>query len=168
MENPWFLFLEGPVDADVTPVAATVALPDTSAARASATTARAASSTNRLVVGASAPTRGACSSTSPAALGDRGRGFHLSGGARPHRSPLLPRPPPTTNSPGSPGERAPAARAAGTPHSVAPGAPVAGCSSPSGVRPAPAPVAVRRGRPLGPGAWAGQTVRRPRSLSAEK
>jgi hypothetical protein len=37
----------------------------------------------------------------------------------------------TTNSLGSPGERAPAAHAVGTPRSVAPGAPTAGSSSPS-------------------------------------
>jgi hypothetical protein len=36
------------------------------------------------------------------------------------------------------------------------------------VRPAPAPVAAQRGRPLGPGAWAGQTVRHPRSPSTEE
>jgi hypothetical protein len=126
----------------------------------------AASSTDRPVVGASAPTTGACSSAASAALGEGARDSTSQGGA-PHRSPLLP-PLPTTSSPELPGERVPAARTAGTPRSAAPGAPAAGFSSPSCVPPAPAPVAARRRQPLGLGAWAGRTARRPRSPSTKK
>jgi hypothetical protein len=144
----------------VAAVVTTAALPDASAARA-------ASSIDRPAAGASAPAPGACSSPASAALGEGGAGFHLSGEPTHHHSPLLP-PLPTTSSSGSPGERAPAAHAPGTPRSVAPSAPAAGCSSPSCVRPAPAPVVTRRERLLGPGVWAGQTMRRPQSSSAEK
>jgi hypothetical protein len=50
------------------------------------------------------------------------------GGPAPRRCPLPP-PPPTTNFPGSSGEIALAARAAGTPHSLALSAPAVGSSS---------------------------------------
>jgi hypothetical protein len=61
----------------------------------------------------------------------------------------------------------PAARAAGTPRPAAPGALVARFSSPSRVLPAPVPAAARRGRPLGPGASADLTARRPLLPSAK-
>jgi hypothetical protein len=144
-----------------------VTLADAPATLVSASVARAASSTDRPVTGASAPSVGACSSTASTALGDGGGGFHLSWEARPRRSPL-PLPLTTTNSPESPGERAPAAHAAGTPHSLAPGAPAAGSSSPSCALPTPVPVTARRGQPPGLGALAGQPVRHPLSLSAKK
>jgi hypothetical protein len=83
----------------------------------------------------------------------------------PHRSPPPPRS--TTNTPKSPGRRVPAARAAETPHSSVPGAPVAGSSSPC-VPPAPAPAAALCACVLGLGAWAGRTARRSRSRAAEK
>jgi hypothetical protein len=140
------------------PVAAAAALAGTSVPRA-------ASSTDRLAAGTSAPTARVCSSTASATLGDGGGGLHLSGGA-PRRSPL---PPPTmTNSLGSAGERAPAARSAGTPHSLAPGAPTAGSSSPSCALPAPVPITAWRGQPPGLGPWAGQTTRRSLSPSAKE
>jgi hypothetical protein len=84
----------------------------------------------------------------------------------PHRS-LLP-PLQMTSSLESQGERVPVARAAGTPRPAAPGAPAAGFSSSPCALPAPAPVAARRGQPLGLGAWAGRTARCPRSPSTKK
>jgi hypothetical protein len=83
VEKSRFLFLEGSADAVAAPVAATVALPDASAARAGASMARAAPSMDRPVASASPPATGACSSATPAAIGDGGGGTHLSGGARP-------------------------------------------------------------------------------------
>jgi hypothetical protein len=77
LEKPRFLFIEGSGGAATTLVAAPAAL-------TGAPSARAAPSTDR-----------------PAASGDGGGGFHLSTGARPRRSPLPP--PPTINSPESPG-----------------------------------------------------------------
>jgi hypothetical protein len=165
VEKPRFLFFEGPVGVAAARVAATAALPNASVARAGASAARAASSTDCRAAGASAPAASTCSSATCAALGDGGRGTHVSRGARPHHS-LLPPPPPTSFL-GSPRERAPAARAAGTPHSVAPGAPTAGCSSPSCVQPAPASAVAPRARPLELGAWAGQTARHLQSPSAK-
>jgi hypothetical protein len=165
VEKPRFLFLKGSADAAVAPFAAAAAPLDASEARVGASAARAAPSTDRPAAGASVPATGTCSSAASAALGDGSGGIHLSGGARPHHS-LLP-PPPTTSSMWSPGERAHDARTAGTPHSFAPGAPAAGCSSPSCVQPAPAPVAAPRARPLGLRAWAGQTVRHLQSPSAK-
>jgi hypothetical protein len=109
VEKPRFLFLEGSAGAAVAPVVTTAALPD-------ASTARAASSTDRPAAGASASTTGTCSSAASAALGE---GARDSTSQPPHHSPLLP-PLPTTSSPESPGERVPAARAAGTPHLLLP------------------------------------------------
>jgi hypothetical protein len=151
----------------VAPVVATATLPDASAVLAGASAARAASSTDRPAVGACAPTTGACSFAASTVLGERGEGFHLSGGAAPHRSPLLP-PLQMTSSLESPGERVPATRAAGTLRHAAPGAPTAGLSSPSCAPPAPAPIAAQRGQPLGLGAWANRTARRPQLPSAKK
>jgi hypothetical protein len=168
VEKPRFLCFEGPADAAVALVAAAAALPDASVAHAGASAARTASSTDRPVAGASAPTTGACSSAASAALGDGVRDSTSLGEPAPYHSPLLPSPPPTTSSLGSPGERAPAARAAGTPRFVAPDATAAGCSSPSCAQLTPTLVAARRGLLLGPGAWAGQTVRHPQSRSAEE
>jgi hypothetical protein len=165
VEKPRFLFLEGSAGAAVAPVVATAALPDASATCAGASAVGAASSTDRPAAGASAPATGVCSSAVSAALGEGGEGFHLSGGAAPHCSPLLP-PLPTMSSPGSPRERVPAARAAGTPRPAVPSAPATGSSSPSCAPPAPTPIAAPRARPLGLGAWAGQTAGHPRSPSA--
>jgi hypothetical protein len=61
----------------------------------------------------------------------------------PHHSPHPRR---TTSTPKSPGKRIPTARAAGTPHSSVPGAPVTGSSSPSCAPPAPIPAAAPRAR----------------------
>jgi hypothetical protein len=77
--------------------------------------------------------------------GRGGKGSHLSGRARPHRSPPPP-PRPTTSTPKSPGRRVPAARAARTPHFSVPGVPVAGSSSPSCAPPALVPVAAPHAR----------------------
>jgi hypothetical protein len=136
---------------------ATAALPDASAARAGTSAMRATSSIDRLAAGASSPAPGACSSATSAALGEGARDSASRGEPAPHHTPLLP-PPPSTSSLGSPGERAPAA----------PSAPSTRCSSPSCARPALAPVATRRGWLLGSEAWAGPTVRRPQSPSAEE
>jgi hypothetical protein len=84
----------------------------------------------------------------------------------PHRSPPPPRL--TTSTPRSRERRAPAARAAGTPHSSAPGAPAAGGFAPSCAPPAPAPAAALRARVLETGGWANQTARRLRPLSAKE
>jgi hypothetical protein len=159
VEKPRFLFLEGPTDAAVAPVAAAAALPG------GASAARATSSTDRPVAGASAPATGARSSTASAALSD-GAGVSTSRGARPPVTLLvllLLRRVLRDRRGG-----APTTCVAGTPCSAAPGAPAAGCSSPSGAQPAPAPVAMQRGRLLEPGAWAGLTVRRPQSPSTRK
>jgi hypothetical protein len=167
VEKPRFLFLEGLADAAMAPVTVATTLLDASAARTGASAARAVSSTDRPVAGASAPTTGARSSAALTTLGD-GRGIPPLGGS----------PPPITLLfflllrrvlRGRRGEGgAPAAHAACTPRSAAPGAPATGCSSPSGAQPAPAPVTARRGWLLEPGAWAGLTVTRPWSLSARK
>jgi hypothetical protein len=162
VEKPRFLFLEGSAGAAVAPVVATAALPDASATCVGASAVGAASSTDRPAAGASAPTTGACPS---AAHGDRGGGFHLSRGAHPHRS-LLPPPRPMMSSSESRGERVPAARAAGTPRPVAPGAPGAGFSSPSCASPSLAPATARRGRPPEHGSSVDPTVKRPRSPPA--
>jgi hypothetical protein len=83
-------------------------------------------------------------------------------GGRPPRSPLPP-PRPTTSSPGSLGERFPAARAAGTPHLAAPGAPAAKVSSPSYAPLFLALATARRGRPPGHEVLEDPSARRPRS-----
>jgi hypothetical protein len=132
VEKPRFLFLEGSTGAAVEAVVATAALPDASPVRA-------ASSAGRLTAGACAPTTGAYASAASAALGE---GFHLLGRAVPRRSLLL-LTLPTMSSLESPGEKVPAARAAGTPRPAVPGASAAGSSSPC-VPPALAPVAVPR------------------------
>jgi hypothetical protein len=164
VEKPRFLFLEGSAEAVVAPVVTTSAPPDAPAALAGASAVRTASSTDRPAVGASAPAVGACSSAASAALGDGSGGSHLSGWGLSPIAPLFPllrrrilrsrR-----------GERVHTARATGTPHPAVPGAPTTGFSSPSCAPPTPTPVAARRGRPLGLGAWASQTARRPRSPS---
>jgi hypothetical protein len=122
---------------------ATTAPPVTSTARAGASAARIASLMGCLAAGAPAPTPGIVSSAASVALGEGGAGSHLSGRARPHRSP-----PPcsTTSTPKSLGKRVPAARAAGTPHSSVSGAPVAGSYSPSCAPPAPVPASAPRAR----------------------
>jgi hypothetical protein len=149
-------------------VAATAPSTATPTTLTDASAVRAASPTDCLAAGTSTLAADIYTSAASTALGD-GVGDSTSRGGAPHRSPLPPPPPPSTmNSPGSPGERAPTTHAAGTPRSVALGAPAARSSSPSGARPGPASVAAWRGRPLGPGAWAGQTVRRPRSPSTEE
>jgi hypothetical protein len=163
LEKPRFLFLEGSGAVAAMPVAATTALADAPVALASPSAVRAASSTNRPVAGTSAP----LAPVPPLRPSATGVGDSTSRGEpAPHRSPLPP--PTTTNSLGSSGERAPAARVAGTPRSIAPGAPAAGSSSPSCVWPAPTPIAARRRRPLGLRVWASQTVRRPRSPSIKE
>jgi hypothetical protein len=168
VEKPRFLFLEGSAGAAVAPVVAVTALPDAFAALAGASATHAASSTDRPVMGVSAPSTGSCPSAASAALGDGGGGFHLSGGGvdLPPRCSPLPPPRPTTSSPESRGERVPAARAAGTPRPAALGAPAAGFSSPSYAPPSPAPAAARRWRPPGHRALVDPTVRRTQSPSA--
>jgi hypothetical protein len=100
---------------------------------------------------------GACSSTASAALGEGAQAPTSQGGLPPRRFlPLLPLP--TTSTPRSPGERAPAAHAANIPRPAVPGAPAAGSFAPSCVPPALAPAAAPRARGLG--AWAGRTARR--------
>jgi hypothetical protein len=158
LEKPRFLFLEGSGGAPTVPVTAAAVLADAPAVLAGASVTRAASSSHRSAVGA-------CSSATSAALGDRGGGLHLSGGPAPRRS-LFPPPRPTTSSPESPGERVPTARAAGTPHPTAPGAPAVGFSSPSYAPPFLSLTAARRGRSPGNGALVDPTVRRPRSPSS--
>jgi hypothetical protein len=145
---------------------ATAALPDASAARTGTSAARAASSTDRPAVDASAPAPGACSSAASTALGEGGTRSHLSGGPAPCCFLLL-LPLPTTSTPRSPGEKVPAARAAGTPRPAVPGAPAAGSSSPSCASPTLAPALAPRVRLLGLGAWAGRTARHLRSPSAK-
>jgi hypothetical protein len=82
--------------------------------------------------------------------------------------PPTPPPPSTRSSSASPRGRAPAARAAGTPHYPAPRAPAVRFSSPSCAPSAPVPVAARSGQPPGLGASAGQTARRPLSPSTKR
>jgi hypothetical protein len=151
VENPRFLFLEGSTGAVVAAAVVTAALPNAFAASAGASVARAVSSTDRSEAGASAPAPGACSAAS-AALGEGAQDPTSQVGACPRHFLLL-LPLPTTSTPRSPGEKVPAARAAGTPRPVVPSAPTAGSSSPSWVPPALAPAVVPRARPLGLGAW---------------
>jgi hypothetical protein len=87
------------------------------------------------------------------------------GGSVPHRSPPPHRS--TISTLKTPGRRVQAARAAETPHSSTPGAPVAVSSSPSCARPSLALAAALRVRPLGLGAWAGRTARRSRRSPTE-
>jgi hypothetical protein len=138
VEKPRFLFLEGSAGVRATAVAAAVAPLDASASRA-------ASSVDRSATGAPAHAPGACSSTASAALGEGGAGSHLSGGPAPRHFPL-PLLPLTTSTPTSPGERVPAARAAGTLHLSAPSAPGAGSRAPSSVSRAPVSAAAPRAR----------------------
>jgi hypothetical protein len=90
LEKPRFLFLEGSGGATVVPAGASMALASTSAVLASASAALADPSTDVLVVGASVPATGACSTATTAARGEGGGGFHLSGGPAPRHSPLPP------------------------------------------------------------------------------
>jgi hypothetical protein len=168
VEKPRFLFLEGLAGAKATADAATVAPLDASAARAGTSVVRAgtsvtrsASSVDRPAAGASTPAPGACSSAASAVLDEGGAGPHLSGGPAPRRfpPPLLP---PTTSTPMSSGEKVPAARAVGTLHPSALGAPDAGSPAPSSAPPAPAPAAAPHARALGIGVWAGWTAHRSR------
>jgi hypothetical protein len=160
LEKPHFLFLEGSGGAPTVPVAVAAALADAPAALASASAVRAASFTDRSAAGASAPAAGACFSATSMALGDGGGGFHLSGGARP--TSLF------SSSSSSDAEFSGVTGGESPFCSLAPGAPAARSSSPSSARPAPAPVAARRGRPLGLGAWAGHTAWCSSSPSAKK
>jgi hypothetical protein len=83
LEKPRFLFLEGSGGAAVVPAGSAMALAGTSAVLASASAALADPSTDVLVVDASTPATGACSTATTAARGDGGGGFHLSGGPAP-------------------------------------------------------------------------------------
>jgi hypothetical protein len=164
VEKPCFLFLEGSAGAEATVDASTVAPPDASAARAGTSAACVASSVDRSAADTSAPAPGACSFAASAALGEGGVGSHLSGGPPRHfPPPLLP---PMTSTPTSPGEKVPAARAAGTLRLSAPGAPGAGSPAPSYAPPAPVPAATPRA--LGLGVWAGRTAQRSRPPSARE
>jgi hypothetical protein len=163
VEKPRFLCLEGSASVEAAADAATVAPPNASAARANASAVRtgtsascAASSVNLPATGAPAPAPSTHSSTASAALGE-GAGLPPLKGACPRRFPLLLLSP-MTSTPVSPGERVPAARAAGTPHPSAPGAPGVRSHAPSSALPAPVPVAAPRAHVPGLGVWAGQTV----------
>jgi hypothetical protein len=165
VENPCFLFLGGSADVVAATGVAATAPPAVSAARVGASAARGASLVGCLVAGAPAPTPGAVSSAASAALGEAVKAPTSRGEPGPHHfPPSCPRL--TTGTPRSRGRRAPAARAAGTPHSSVPGAPVAGCSAPSCALLAPVLASAPRARVLGLGAWAGRTARRSRPLSA--
>jgi hypothetical protein len=83
----------------VAPVSDAVALAGAPAALAGTSAALAGSSNDGPVAGASTPTMGAFSTAASAARGDRGEGFHLSGGLAPCRSS-----PPTMSSLASQGE----------------------------------------------------------------
>jgi hypothetical protein len=82
----------------------------------------------------------------------------------PYLLPPLPRP--TTSTPLSLARKVPAARAAGTPRSSAPGAPVAARCAPSCDPPAPALTVVPRAQARRTEAWVGRTSRRTRAPSA--
>jgi hypothetical protein len=167
VEYPRFLFLGGSADVVAATGVAAAAPLAISPVRAGTSAASAASPVGCLAAGAPAPAPGVVSSAASAALGEGGEGSHLSGGARP---PSL-----SSSSPSSPddkysevlGEESPAARAAGTPHSSVPGAPVAGSSSLSCAPPDLAPAVAPRTHALGLGAWAGRTARCSRPLSAK-
>jgi hypothetical protein len=116
LEKPRFLFLEGSAGAAVAPTCATMALAGASAVLAG-------SSAGTLEAGASTPAMGANSTVASAARGDGGGGLHLSGRTR---SPSLSSSSSDDDPAGVPEGGALAARAAGTPHCVAPGAPAAG------------------------------------------
>jgi hypothetical protein len=83
VENPRFLFLGGSVDAVVAAGVATTSPPVIPAASAGASAAHVASLVGCLAAGALAPAPSAVSSTTSAALGEGGKGSHLSGRARP-------------------------------------------------------------------------------------
>jgi hypothetical protein len=166
VEKPHYLFLEGSTGAEATADVSTISLPDASAARVGTSAACAASSVDRPTVGASTPAPGTRSSVASAALGEGGAGSHLSRGACPHHFPPLLLP--TTSTPTSPGEKVPAARAAGIPHPSAPGVLAAGSPVPSYAPPTLVPVATPRARVFGLEAWAGRTARRSRPPSARE
>jgi hypothetical protein len=165
--KPPLPFPRGSADVVATAGAVAAAPPAVSTARASASAARVASLVNCLVAGAPAPAPSITSSAASAALGEGAEGCHLSGGARPHRFPP-PLPRLTTSTPRSRERKAPAARAAKTPRSFAPGALVAGGFAPSCAPPTPAPAAAPRACALGTGAWAGRTARHLRPLFAKE
>jgi hypothetical protein len=83
VENSLFLFLGGSTDVVAPTGVAAAAPPAVGAARAGASAVRVALLVGCLAVGAPAPAPGTVSSTASAALGERGEGSHLSGGARP-------------------------------------------------------------------------------------
>jgi hypothetical protein len=138
VEKPRFLFLEGSAGAKATVVAATVVPPDASAAHAT-------SSVDRPAAGAPVPAQVLVPSPPPR-LSVRGRRLPPLRGPAPRHFPF-PLLSPTTSTPTSPGERVPAARAAGTLHLSAPGT---GSPAPSSAPPAPVPPAAPRTR-LGSG-----------------
>jgi hypothetical protein len=158
VEKHRFLFLKGPGAAAVAVAGVPAALTGTSMARV-------ASPTDHLAAGASAPTTGACSSTAFAALGDRGGGFHLSGGRPPSLSSSFSSSSSDEFSGVAGGSLV--ARAAGTPCPATPGAPAAGSSSPSYVPLFLVLAVARRGRKPGPGASVDPIMRRPQSPSAK-
>jgi hypothetical protein len=135
VEKPRFLFLEGSAGTVVAAAVATTALLDASAARG-------ISSTYCPAAGASAPAPGACSSAASAALGEGAQG-PTSQGACPTSLSSFSQFPDNEYSEVA-GEKVPAARVAGTPRPVVPGAPAAGSSSPSCASPTLAPTAVPR------------------------
>jgi hypothetical protein len=152
MENPRFLFLGGSADVVAAAGVATASPPVVPATRVGASAARVASLVGCLAAGTPAPTPGAVSSAASATLGEGAKAPTSRGEPVPHRSPP---PRPTTSTPKSPGRRVPAARAAETPHSFVPGAPVAGSSSPSCTPPAPALATAPRARSGSGRGWVG-------------
>jgi hypothetical protein len=124
-EKARLLFLEASVDGAGAAGAPVAAPPDisavrSSAARAGTSAARTAPVVDCLAAGAAAPAPGDAALAAGVGSGDGGEGSHLSEGPCPRLLP--PHPPPRTSTPRSPGRRAPAARAASTPRSAAPGA----------------------------------------------
>jgi hypothetical protein len=162
VEKPRFLFLEGSTGAVVAAAIATAALLDASVAR------RCLRGARRLF---HRPPGGGRFRARPGRLflcllcGSRcgGRRIPPLRGACPRHFLLLP----TTSTPRSPGKKVPAARTDDTPRPAVPDAPATEFSSLSCAPPAPAPVVAPRAEPLGLGAWAGRTARRPRSPSAK-
>jgi hypothetical protein len=160
VEKPRLLFLEGSTGTEgaagvaaAAPPNASAAHAGTSVARAGTSAARAASIIDCLATGAPAPAPDACFLAASAALDEGARDPTSRGELAPRR----PLPPPllTTSLLKSPGERVPAARAAGTPRLSVPGAPASGSSSPSCMPPAPAPAAAPRARPGSGRGWIG-------------
>jgi hypothetical protein len=180
-EKARFLFLEVPADvaggagavaaaplATSTARAGSAVHTGASVAHAGTSATRAASAVDRLVASALRPPRTMVLLPPESAPVTGVQAPTCRGETAPYLLPLLPPPLPrlTTSTLLSRARRAPAAHAAGTPRSSAPGAPATARSALSCASPAPALTVAPCVRAHKTGAWAGRTARRSHAPSA--